>query len=95
MEELTITVNIADRPYRLKVKMQEEELIRNAALEINDLVKGYGDNYAFKDKQDLLAMAALHFTTLALKKEQESEFTDMEVVKQLENLDNYLTRNIV
>jgi cell division protein ZapA len=95
MEELTITVQIAERPYRLKVKIQEEEVIRNAARDINELIKSYGDNYAFKDKQDLLAMAALHFGTLALKKNFEAGHTDNEIITQLESLNAYLSENMI
>ena len=43
MEELTISVAIADRPYRLTIKRSEEELIRKAANEINKNIKYYSD----------------------------------------------------
>lgn len=59
MEELTISVIIADRPYRLTIKRDEEEVIRKAAESINNMIKEYSSNYAFNDKQDLLAMVAL------------------------------------
>ena len=56
MEELTITVNIADRPYRLKIKREEEEIIRKAVKEIEHRIKEYSEHFAFNDKQDLMAM---------------------------------------
>lgn len=59
MSELTISVTIADRPYRLTVKREEEENIRKAAGEINNKVKSYAENFAYNDKQDLLAMVTL------------------------------------
>ena len=51
MEELTITVNIADRPYRLKIKREEEEIIRKAVREIDARIKEYSEHFSFNDKQ--------------------------------------------
>jgi len=59
MDELTISVTIADRPYRLTVRREEEENMRKAAGDINTKVKNYAENFAYNDKQDLLAMVAL------------------------------------
>lgn len=74
MKEFIISVNIADRPYRLKAGAEEEEAIRKAAKEIDEQIKEYSRHYAYNDKQDLLAMAALHFALSAIKctKEQET-----------------------
>ena len=38
MDELAITVKIADRPYRMTVKAEEEEVIRKAARLINEKI---------------------------------------------------------
>ncbi len=59
MSELSIKVIIAGRTYPLTIQMEEEEAVRAAANRINDAVKVLRDNYAVKDTQDLLAMAAL------------------------------------
>ena len=55
MDELAITVKIADRPYRMTVKAEEEEVIRKAARLINEKTTEYANTYAFNDNQDLLA----------------------------------------
>lgn len=62
-----INVVIADRPYRLKIKPEEEETVRRAARVINDRVKEYQQAFLSKDKQDFLAMIALQNTVEALK----------------------------
>ena len=67
MGELSIKVNIANRIYPLKINREEEESIRLAAKSINDILKDYEENYAVRDKQDLLAMVALKFATEAVK----------------------------
>jgi cell division protein ZapA (FtsZ GTPase activity inhibitor) len=59
MEDLTITVYIADRPYRLKIRAEEEEFVQQAVKDINERIREYSETYAYNDRQDLLAMAAL------------------------------------
>ncbi len=94
MEEFTISVNIADRPYRLTIKREEEEVIRKAANKINDKVKNYSANYAFNDKQDLLAMVALEEATVALNNEHKLSDIDNSVVKDLTEIDGLLAENL-
>lgn len=73
MGELSIKVNIANRIYPLKINRDEEESIRLASKTINDILKDYEENYAVRDKQDLLAMCALKFATEALKKDKSAQ----------------------
>jgi cell division protein ZapA len=94
MEEFTISVNIADRPYRLTIKREEEEVIRKAANKINEKVKNYSANYAFNDKQDLLAMVALEEATVALNNEHKLSDIDNSVVNDLNEIDHMLTENL-
>ena len=94
MEEFTISVNIADRPYRLTSKREEEEVIRKAATKINDKVKNYSANYAFNDKQDLLAMVALEEATIALNKEKRLSDLDDSLLDELTDIDRVLSENL-
>ncbi len=91
MEELTITVNIADRPYRLKIRREEEELIRRAVKEIDLHIRDYSDSFAFQDKQDLLAMVLLHFSSTSLRLEQQISDGEQDVVQNLSRLEQMLT----
>lgn len=61
--ELSVSVIIADRPYRLKIEKSQEEMVRKAANMINETMKELSGTYHYKDRQDLLAMAALQFAT--------------------------------
>jgi cell division protein ZapA len=70
MNELAISLNIADRPYRLVVEKDHEELFRKATQLIEKRIKDYSVNYAYKDKQDLLAMVALEYATSFLQNEE-------------------------
>ncbi|MBX2844644.1 MAG: cell division protein ZapA [Saprospiraceae bacterium] len=65
---LNISVTIADRPYRLKVKPEEEANVREAAKMINDKITEYSNAYHANDKQDYLAMVALLYTSENIKK---------------------------
>ncbi len=91
MGEISIKINIADRVYPLKVNMEEEEIIRRAAKLINDRIKEYQENYAVRDKQDLLSMAVLHYATSSLKVEQKVAVDDTDVADKVYHLDHLLS----
>lgn len=65
MSEISIKLNIGNRTYPLTIQAHEEETIRQAAKLVNDQVKHLQENYAVKDMQDLLAMAALQVASKA------------------------------
>ncbi len=94
MDELTISVTIADRPYRLTIKRSEEEGIRKAANEINKNIKYYSDNFAYNDRQDLLAMVVLEKTTNALVNKNDSTKSDRYIASALSEIDKMLSENL-
>ena len=91
MGEISIKINIADRVYPLKVDVDEEEIIRRAGKVINDRIKEYQDNYAVRDKQDLLSMCVLHYATTTLKAEMKEMHDDTDVTDKVHELDHLLT----
>ena len=63
-EKIGIKVTIGNRVYPLTIKGEgEEEGIRTAVGKINTLIGKFEQNYAVRDKQDVLAMCALHFAS--------------------------------
>ena len=94
MNEITITVKIADRPYRLTIKKDEEEIFRKAAGLINETVKNYSNNYAFKDKQDLLAMVALQNGTSVLRVGKEAENNNRRLTDKMKEIDKVLSEDL-
>ena len=94
MEELTISVKIADRPYRLTIKKDEEEIIRKAAKQINEKIKEYGNSYAYNDKQDLLSMVAILFATKSIGLEEELKGKDSKLIVKLAEIEKVLSENI-
>ncbi len=91
MEEFSINLSIAERPYRLTVKRSEEEAVREAAKIINDRIRDYARAYAFNDKQDLLAMAALQYTVAAVRFEKDVAFRENNLEQKLIEIDSMLT----
>jgi len=67
MSDLSIKLNIAGRMYPLTIRREEEESIRLAARKIEEAIKAFEENYAVRDKQDLLAMTALQLATQSMK----------------------------
>lgn len=94
MDELTISVTIADRPYRLNIRKEEEERIRKAAKMINEKIKQYSENYAFNDRQDLLAMVSLEFANSSLVFENKLSNTENHFVEKLSQIDEVLSSHI-
>lgn len=94
MDELTITVNISDRPYRLKIKREEEEIIRKAVKEIDQRIKEYSEHFAFNDKQDLLAMVLLHFASTAQKLESDLLSGEDMMLTKLRQMEELITHHL-
>ena len=61
--KLKIKISIADRVYPLTVDFAQEEGLRSASKKIDGMIKQFEENYAVRDKQDVLAMCALQFAS--------------------------------
>jgi|TARA_B110000467_G_scaffold123194_1_gene114994 cell division protein ZapA len=62
-DKLSIKLHIANRIYPMKIERESEEYIRNAVKQIEGRLKFYEENYAIKDKQDLLAMCLIEYAS--------------------------------
>jgi cell division protein ZapA (FtsZ GTPase activity inhibitor) len=60
-ELIPVTVWLAGRSYRLRVKPQEEEAVRKAVKLADEKVTELRSHYAGKDDQDFLAMCLLTY----------------------------------
>ncbi len=92
MEDLSITIKIAGRQYRLKVNNKDdEEQIFKAVEEIKKLIKVYADKYAYNDNQDLLAMVTLQQTISSLENEEKIKAIQTEMDNKIEDINRMLT----
>ncbi len=87
MGEISIKINIADRVYPLKINTEDEENVRRAAKLINDRIKEFQENYAVKDKQDLLSMCVLQIATENLKFDKKQVSMDADLTKSIAAID--------
>lgn len=81
-----IKLSIADRVYPLTIHPSQEEGLRKAAKQIELLAKNFEQNYAVRDKQDVLAMCALQYATKieqSRKNEKESTAIDKATLTHL------------
>ncbi|MBL1407310.1 cell division protein ZapA [Sphingobacterium faecale] len=91
MGEISIKINIADRVYPLRVSTEEEEVIRHAAKLINEKIKEMQENYAVRDKQDLLSMCVLQYATGMIKAERSAQTQDLGLEQSVHELDTILS----
>lgn len=95
MREQLISVIIAERPYRLTIRSEkEEEVFRFAARLIEEKMKEYGGSYAYRDKQDLLAMVSLQFAVEVLRLEDISR-QQSDLKENLEKIDRTLDESLL
>ena len=91
-----ISVLIADRPYRLKVNSETEEIeFRRAGELINEKIKEYANHFAFRDKQDLLAMVVLQFAVDVVRSEESNKYQQElgdKLAEMEKMLDDYLKK---
>ena len=95
MNELSISLPIADRSYRLAIEKDHEELFRKAAKLIDKRIKDYSGSYAYKDKQDLLAMVALEYATGYLKNDRLLSENETQWQAKLVTIDQALDEQLI
>lgn len=95
-DKLKIKISIADRVYPLTVNMQQEEAMRSASKKIDLMIKQFEENYAVRDKQDVLAMCALQFASQLEQKKVDNAIDGTESIERLTKinsiLDDYLNK---
>ena len=89
-----IKLNIGNRIYPLNVNTEQEEVLRKAAKEINDMITKYEKSYAVKDKQDSLAMCALEIFTNNKKITMDQSKLGSNTNKKLSKIIELIDQNI-
>jgi len=89
-EKLKIKISIADRVYPLTVPMSQEEGLRNASKKIDVMIKQFEENYAVRDKQDVLAMCALQFASQLEQTKLDSATDDTEAKARIKKINDLL-----
>lgn len=90
-EKLKIKLSIADRVYPLTIDPTQEEGLRKAAKNIEQLAKKFEQSYAVRDKQDVLAMCALQFASKIEQRGIDQFESSQEAMQRLQALDQLVT----
>lgn len=86
-DTIKIKLKIADRVYPLTISSNQEESLRVSAGKIDSMMKQLENNYAVRDKQDVLAMCALQYAAqLEIKLQNNTESESSEKVNELISL---------
>ena len=94
MGKLSIKLHVANRIYPMKIERKSEEFIRNAIKTIEERLKFYEENYAIKDKQDLLAMCLIEYASKFESVNNKKVVDDDGLNEKLAKIDSLLSSNI-
>ena len=93
-DKLKIKLSIADRVYPLTIDPAQEEGLRKAAKNIEQLAKKFEQNYAVRDKLDVLAMCALQFASKIEQNGIEQTEGTKEAEERLQALDDLVNSKL-
>ena len=93
-DKLSIKLHIANRIYPMKIERKSEEYIRNSVKKIEGRLKFYEENYAIKDKQDLLAMCLIEYASKFESVNNKKVVEDDGLSEKLAEIDSLLSSSI-
>jgi len=93
-EEISIKVNIADVVYPLRVALEDEPNIRNAAKLINEKIRTYRDDYQLADKANLLSMVALQFAVEIVQFHEKKWIEDVNISSDIAEIAQMLDETL-
>jgi cell division protein ZapA len=88
--KLKIKISVADRVYPLTVEPAQQEGLRSASKKIDAMIKQFEENYAVRDKQDVLAMCALQFASQVEQKQIDNAIDGEETIERIKRLNTLL-----
>jgi len=94
VDKLSIKLHIANRIYPMKIERESEEFIRNSVKKIEERLKFYEENYAIKDKQDLLAMCLIEYASKFESVNNKKVVEDDDLSEKLSEIDSLLSSSI-
>lgn len=93
-EMICINVELARRTYRVNVRESEKTVFEDASKMIDETIRGYEAKYAYKDKQDLLAMVLLQYVTAFIKQNRTLNDNNRTLNERLEAMLQNLEKSI-
>jgi cell division protein ZapA len=93
-DTIKIKLKIAGRVYPLTISSDQEASLRVSASKIDLMMKQLENNYAVRDKQDVLAMCALQFASQVEQKALDKEYVSEHVEEKLNALNDMLQTHL-
>ena len=84
-DNIKIKLNVADRVYPLTISPNQEASLRASAKKIEMMTKQLENNYAVRDKQDVLAMCDIQYAA-QLENQLENKKMESEPSKKVNEL---------
>jgi len=94
MNELSIKIKIGNREYPMKVKAEDESVLRQAGKKINEKIKSYQDQFGIDDFQDLLAMTTIDTFVEKIHSVELRQNTDEVALEQLSKLNKLVSNEL-
>lgn len=97
MSEQTINISIANRNYPLLVKNEDErKSLLQAAEAVNERIRQYEKDYAVIDRQDLLAMTALHIAAelQTARRHGKTNINNIDVSRRIAEIEKMVTSEL-
>ena len=90
---IPVNVVIGDRTYRIKIKAEDEEMIRKLSKKLNVQLNNFKSQYAGKDMQDYIAMALLWF--VSENHENGEKMNNEDITERLSKIEEDLDKSLV
>ncbi len=94
MENISVTVNILERSYKLSIAAEEEKHLRDAAAFIDAHARMFKKQFNHRDNQDLLAMVALMQVAELNKTKDSLQYKDNRLIDKLTEIDTVLENSL-
>lgn len=94
MPEVSLKITIAGRTYPITVQTNERETVLKAASVLSEEIIRFEKEYDVRDKQDLLAMAALKIATLLVELKDKQNNTEPTLFNQLEDIHQMINKEL-
>lgn len=89
---ISITVWLAGRSYRIRIKPHEEEIVRKAVKLADEKIMELKQHYAGKDDQDFLAMCLLSYAADGAIDSAHNPVVQDELTNMIRKIDSAIVR---
>ncbi len=93
-DQIKINLQIADAYYPLTIKREDEEMVREAAKQVNLRLNAYREHYKTLDTDKILAMVAYQFSLerLQLQDKNDTEPYTAKIEELTKELEQYIRK---